>query len=109
MAKVPELMGAREVVLAELARAGGHNRRSRDSLAADIAAALDEAGLLWDGTLPPLAGAREAADAYGVDRRNLYAQATLPDPHQELRSGPVWPKAWIVQGVKKRDKKKGKG
>jgi len=52
--------------------------------------------------VPELMGAREVADALGVDRRNLYKVASLPKPAQELRSGPVWVKEEIDKFIEQR-------
>lgn len=40
--------------------------------------------------VPPLMGAREAAECLGVKVPNLRKVAGLPDPDREIASGPVW-------------------
>jgi len=54
--------------------------------------------------VPELMGAREVADALGVDRRNLWVVAGLPEPVQRLKSGPVWIKSEVDKLVKERKK-----
>lgn len=57
-------------------------------------------------TFPELMGAREAAEVLGVKRPNLRTLVGIPEPVQELASGPVWLASDIREFAQERERRK---
>lgn len=86
--------------------AGEDDARDAFELLAELHDAIGDSVEDLAREVPALMGAREAAEELGVKTPNLRKVAGLPDPEQELASGPVW-RASDIRALARRRRQKG--